>query len=146
MVEAFMFGAIGFLAASLAAIGIVPLVHGRAERLMLRRLEASIPLSVGEVQADTDALRAEFAMQARRLELEIERLRDKCALQMAELGRRANTVQRLRRERDTQTVEVIALKARLAAYDAREASDAIGEMEQPLLRRIYSAASRATAG
>ncbi len=146
MVEAFMFGAIGFLAASLIGLGVVPLVHSRAERLTLQRLEGSVPLSVGEVQADTDALRADFAMKARRLELEVERLRDKSALLMAALSRSSDTIQRLRRERDAQTVEAIALKARLAALEAREASDAIGARLEPLFRRIYSAASRVTAG
>ncbi len=48
---------------------IVPLVHNRAVRLTTKRLEAATPLSMAEIQADKDQLRAEFAMAARRLEM-----------------------------------------------------------------------------
>ncbi len=56
---------------------IVPLVHNRAVRLTTRRLEAATPLSMAEIQADKDQLRAEFAMSARRLEMSVEQLRNK---------------------------------------------------------------------
>ena len=71
MFEALMFASIGFLAASLLALAIVPPIHNRAQRLLMRRIEASVPLSVAEIRADKDCLPAEFAMSIRRLELSI---------------------------------------------------------------------------
>ncbi len=69
MVEPIMYLAIGFLVSMLFGLMIVPLVHNRAVRLTTRRLEAATPLSMAEIQADKDQLRAEFAMSARRLEM-----------------------------------------------------------------------------
>ena len=64
-----MYFGIGFLLAALSVLIVVPLVHDRAVRLTMRRLEATIPLSMAELQADKDLQRAEFAMSTRRLEL-----------------------------------------------------------------------------
>jgi hypothetical protein len=51
---------------------IVPLVHNRAVRLTTKRIEASTPLSLAEIRADKNHLRAEFAISTRRLEMTIE--------------------------------------------------------------------------
>ena len=110
MIESMMYAAIGFLAASLFAVGIVPLLHARTERLTMQRLEASVPLSLSEVQAERDALRAEFAMTVRQLELRIESLTSKCARQMADLGRKTDLVNRLQIETDAQRFEIVALQ------------------------------------
>ena len=62
MIEPMMYIGIGFLVAGLLVIGVIPLVHARAVRLTLRRLEASTPVSMAEIAAEKDQLRAEFAM------------------------------------------------------------------------------------
>ena len=67
MIESIMLFGIGFLVASLLGLVVVPLVHNRAVRLTVRRLEAATPLSMAEIQAEKDQLRAEFAMSTRRL-------------------------------------------------------------------------------
>ena len=110
MVEAMMYAAIGFLCASLLPLGIVPLLHARTERLTINELQARLPLAISEVQAERDLLRADFAMQMRRLELKSEALTDKTARQMAALGRNADLITRLQTERDAQKVEIIALR------------------------------------
>ena len=46
MVEPIMYLAIGFLLATLLALMFMPLVHHRAVRLTIRRLEAATPLSM----------------------------------------------------------------------------------------------------
>jgi hypothetical protein len=79
MIQAIMYFGIGFLFASLIGIAVIPMIHARAVRLTLRRVENSIPQSMAEIQADKDLLRAEFAMQARRLEIDVEQLKDKSA-------------------------------------------------------------------
>src|ERR1700684_4284410 len=60
MVEPIMYLAIGFLVSMLFGLMIVPLVHNRAVRLTTRRMEAATPLSMAEIQADKDQLRAEL--------------------------------------------------------------------------------------
>jgi chromosome segregation ATPase len=100
MIESIMYFAIGFFAAGLSVLIIVPLVHGRAVRLTTRRLEAALPASMAEVVADKDILRADFAMSTRRLEFKIERLATNSASQLAELGRKSDALKRLTIERD----------------------------------------------
>src|SRR5262245_17281296 len=75
MLESMMYIGIGFLFAALIAVGVVSLVHNRAVRLTTRRLEAAIPPSITEVQAEKDLQRAEFAMATRRLEMTIDQLK-----------------------------------------------------------------------
>ena len=75
MIESIMYFGIGFLVATLLGLLFIPLVHNRAARLTTKRLEASTPLSMAEIRADRDHLRAEFAMSNRRLELAIEELK-----------------------------------------------------------------------
>lgn len=95
-IELMMYMGIGFLLAALIAVLVIPLVHSRAERLTLRRLEASLPQSLAEVQADKDLLRADHAISTRRLELKIEHLTVKLAGQLVELGKKRDAVNQLR--------------------------------------------------
>src|SRR5262245_43195821 len=119
IIESIMYFGIGFLVAALIALAIIPLVHSRAVRLTVRRLEDSIPHSVAEIQADKDALRAEFAMSTRRLEITIDELKTKHANQRAELGKKGDAVNRLQIEREAQKVAVAALKAEVVALNER---------------------------
>src|SRR5262249_45575691 len=77
---------VGFLFASLLGLVILPLVHARAVRLTAKRLEAATPVSMAEIQADKDQLRAEFAMSTRRLEMSVDQLKAKTSGQLAEIG------------------------------------------------------------
>jgi hypothetical protein len=113
MIQAIMYFGIGFLFAALIGIAVIPLVHARAVRLTLKRVENSIPQSMAEIQADKDLLRAEFAMQARRLEIDVEQLKDKAANQFAELGRKTDVINRLKIQHEAQNVETVALKTEL---------------------------------
>lgn len=119
MVESIMYFGIGFLLATVIAVTLVPLVHGRAVRLTVRRLEHSIPQSMAEIQADKDALRAEFAMSTRRLEITIDELKNKCTNALAELGKKGDAVNRLKIEREAQKVEVAALEAEVVTLNGR---------------------------
>src|SRR3954468_18261222 len=112
MVEPIMYGAIGFLIAGLLVIGFIPLVQARAVRLTMRRLEAATPLSMAEIQADKDQLRAEFAMSTRRLEMSVENMRTKTTTQLAELGKKSDAINRLKVELGEKTATIFALEAR----------------------------------
>ena len=117
MIEPIMYIGIGFLVAGLLVIGVIPLVHARAVRLTLRRLEALTPISKAEIQADKDQLRAEFAMLVSRLELNIERLKAKTASQAAEIGRKSEAIGRLKFELSEKTAALLALEAKGSAHD-----------------------------
>jgi hypothetical protein len=96
MTEALLYMAIGFLAASLLTIAIMPLIHERAVRLTVRRLENGLPLSIAEIQAEKDALRADFALSTRRLEMANERLREHLARLMISISRKDDQLRRSR--------------------------------------------------
>src|SRR5919201_6138054 len=112
MIEPIMYLAIGFLLSMLCGLMIVPLVHARAVRLTTRRLEAATPLSMAEIQADKDQLRAEFAMSTRRLEMSVEQLKNKTTSQLAELGKKGDAINRLKAELGEKTATIFALEAR----------------------------------
>ena len=112
MIEPAMYLAIGFLLASLLGLIVVPLVHARAERLTIRRMEAATPLSMAEIQADKDQIRAEFAMSTRRLEMSVEQLKAKSTSQRAELGKKNDAINRLKAELGEKSATIFALEAR----------------------------------
>ncbi|WP_040771849.1 hypothetical protein, partial [Rhodopseudomonas sp. B29] len=104
--------AIGFLVAMLLALMIAPLVHNRAVRLTTKRLEAATPLSMAEIQADKDQLRADFAMSARRLEMSVDQLKNKTASQFAELGKKTDAINKMKAELAEKNEAILALEAR----------------------------------
>jgi chromosome segregation ATPase len=112
MIEPIMFVGIGFLVAGLLVIGVIPLVHARAVRLTMKRIEAVTPLSMAEIQADKDQLRAGFAMATRRLEMTIEQEKAKTTSQLAEIGKRSEAIGRLKLELGEKTAELLALEAK----------------------------------
>lgn len=112
MVEPIMYLAIGFLVSMLFGLMIVPLVHNRAVRLTTKRLEAATPLSMAEIQADKDQLRAEFAMSARRLEMSVEQLKNKTSSQLADLGKKSDAINRLKIELGEKNAAIFSLEAR----------------------------------
>jgi chromosome segregation ATPase len=112
MIEPVMFFGIGFLVAALLCLLFVPLVHNRAVRLTMKRLEAATPVSIAEIRADKDQLRAEFAMSTRRLEMSVEKMKAKTTTQLAELGKKTDAINQLKRELGEKTATIFALEAR----------------------------------
>ncbi len=115
MIEPVMYFGIGFFVAALLGLLFVPLVHNRAVRLTMRRLEAATPLSVAEIRADKDQLRAEFAMSTRRLELSVEQMKAKTTNQLAELGKKSDAINHLKKELGEKTAAIFALESRETA-------------------------------
>ena len=129
MIESLMFFAMGFCLASLSVLVTVPLVHGRAVRLTTRRLEGAIPTSRAEILADKDLLRAEFAMSTRRLEMDVERLRTKSAIQLAELGRKGDALNRFKIEVGTLRNQLSAAEEEFAVKAANDSKRALSDKE-----------------
>ena len=118
--EPLMFLGIGILACGLIALAVLPVVHRRAETLAARRIEAAKPASMSEIQADRDALRADFAISAHRLENQVTELRDKTAAHMAELARKVAMIDRLTAELGARAKRIEALEAREQILESRE--------------------------
>ena len=112
MIEWIMYFGIGFLVATLLGLLFIPLVHNRAVRLTMKRLEASTPPSISQIRADKDQLRAEFAMSTRRLEMRIEKLQAQTTTQLAELGKRTDATNQFKKALAENKVTNLALEAR----------------------------------
>jgi chromosome segregation ATPase len=112
MIEPVMYFGIGFLVAALLCLLFIPLVHNRAVRLTMKRLEAATPLSIAEIRADKDQLRAEFAMSTRRLEMSVEKMKTKTTSQLAELGKKTDAINQLKKELGEKTATIFTLEAR----------------------------------
>ena len=100
MVQSVLLFSLGFLSAAFLALMVAPAIWGRAVALTKKRIEASLPMSLNEVQADKDQLRAEFALSTRRLELSVKTFKEKIAHQMAEIAKNREELMRLSGERD----------------------------------------------
>ncbi len=122
MIETIMYMGIGFLFAGIIGVAVMPLVHDRAVRLTIRRLEGTIPQSMAEIEADKDLLRAEFALRTRRLEIILGHHKTKIAAYLAEIGKKGDAINRLKIERDAWKAEVIALKVKVEALMKRPAT------------------------
>ncbi|WP_232366185.1 coiled-coil domain-containing protein [Methylocystis silviterrae] len=87
MIEQAMYFALGFLVAGLFALMFLPAFWRRALRLSMRRLQMLAPMSMEEVVAERDLLRAEFAVRERRLEQAMEATQTARAHDLATVGR-----------------------------------------------------------
>lgn len=157
VIESLMFAALGFLGASLCALLILPALNARAERLARRRLEALYPMSIVELTAEKDHLRAEFAVRERQLERRVEEAMAARRAEMEEMGRRIVRIGTLTQEierRDAHLSEIerdlLATRGNLAqvqsdlveARTARAAAEeAMRALEAPYQRALAELAS-----
>ncbi|WP_342360444.1 hypothetical protein [Terrarubrum flagellatum] len=95
MIEFAMIFGLGALAATLLALSALPALDRRAQRLAKRRLEALFPMSIAEIAAERDHVRAAMAVEARRAELKAETKAREKASDLAEIGRRDVTIHAL---------------------------------------------------
>lgn len=114
MIQSSLFFVLGFLAAGLIALLIAPAIWNRAVRLTKRRIEAKVPLTLSDIQADKDRIRAEFAISTRRLEISIKDQREKAAQQLLELNHRRNEAKAATDERDRLAKRLEELEANYA--------------------------------
>jgi hypothetical protein len=123
LIEQAMIFALGFLVAGLLALLFLPAVQRRAARLSARRLEMLLPLSMEEIVAERDQLRAEFAVDRRRIEQKLEFAAAAEALHMGEIGR--------------QTAAINELNGQLSA--TREELRVLGQAKDALHREMAEA-------
>ena len=140
MVQSVLFFALGFLCAGLLALMVAPAVWRRAVALTRKRVEASIPLTQTEIQADKDRIRAEYAMANRRLEMNVKALREKAAEQLVEISRGHEALKGLAIERTDKNHALAELGAKNEALRQREEelhrlSELLKETERKLEKR-----------
>ncbi len=89
MIEQGIYFALGCIVTALLALLFAPVFWHRALRLTRQRLQLQVPLSMQEILAERDQLRAEFAVERLRVEQAMERVQATKGHDMAELGRRS---------------------------------------------------------
>jgi chromosome segregation ATPase len=82
-------------------------------------LEALNPLSIAEIQADKDLLRAEFAMSTYRVEKRVEEIKAKATDHLTELGKKSEAIGRLKLELSEKTAALASTEAELAEVRAK---------------------------
>jgi hypothetical protein len=112
MIEIIMLCGIGLLAGCLLMLPFFPLIHRRAVRLTKRRIDEATPMTLSEIKADKDHLRAEFAMSVRRLEIGMQAMRTQAASRYGPAEQRNAQMSRLQVELDKKTAQIFALRAR----------------------------------
>jgi len=112
LIQSILFFSLGFLTAGFLALMVAPAIWRRAVILTRKRIEASVPLTMNEIQADKDRMRAEFAMSTRRLEMSIKSFRDKASTQIIEINRHREELKRLAEERAEKDRAITELEAR----------------------------------
>jgi hypothetical protein len=142
MINALMFGALGFLLGCLLALILAPPLWNRAVRLTTRRLEATMPMSLNDIQADKDQLRAEFAIDLRKVEVALDKAKEKAARELIEANKRrveiavlntdlASAKSQLQENENANRVLQQTIKRRLPDLDSRlkAAKKALAELE-----------------
>jgi hypothetical protein len=124
MIDIGMYVALGFLLASLLALMVAPAFWKRAVRLTRRRVEMTMPMSAADIQADKDQLRAEFAIELRRVEVALGKAKDKAARELVEANKRRVEISEI-------NTELEGIKGRL-----NEKENANRVLEQTIRRRL----------
>ena len=118
-----MYFALGFLVAGLFALMFLPAFWRRALRISMRRLQMLAPMSMEEVFAERDLLRAEFAVRERRFEQSMEAVQASRANDLATIGRHVARIADL----ETQL--------KRAEADNRDMNVRVGEAQKVLAER-----------
>lgn len=137
MIQAAMYFVLGLLTAGLIVLVIMPAVWRRAARLTRARVESSLPMTLAEIEADKDQLRANFAVANRKLELEAETLRVKLNEDTITRGRIHDEISALTRARAALGETVASLEERVA-----ELSGALATAQNKLATAAAEIAAR----
>ncbi|MBD8893748.1 hypothetical protein [Roseibium litorale] len=130
MIEAAMYVALGFCAATLLVLAILPAIYRRSVRLTREALEAVNPATYAEVRASHDYDRATHALKQLRLEQTIEKEREQSVRNRLEAGRLTTEIVKTKaaHERELSTLRVELEKA-LQSQAGTKGKDLIAEME-----------------
>lgn len=134
MIEQIMFFVLGFFAACLLTLFVAHAVWRRAVRLTTKRVQAALPVSLAEIKADRDQLRAEFAMAARKLEISVEQLKARGHLQLVDITRKNEQLRLLLDEvkKRSDTITAMEERERQLRNECLAAETAFGDATRSL--------------
>ncbi len=122
MIEQVFFFTLGVLSAGLICLMLLPALWSRATRVTSEHLAERLPISLSEVHAQRDLLRAQHAVHVVQLEQAVETLRDQLAQARAAQGRHfaerlalKDHVATLERELAHLRADMVAAQAELGA-------------------------------
>ena len=124
MIQSIMLVSLGVLIAGIVTLLFASAFWRRAIRLTTERIHNSMPVTLAEIEADKDQLRADFAIQIRQLEEKLEKAEIEAAKQTIEISRKE--------------VQVVELKAQLdeRLRDLEEQQNANEIFEQTISNRL----------
>ena len=124
MIQPVLLIALGFLTASLIGILVAPALWHRASRLSRKQLEQTLPITLSEIEAARDQLRASYAVRMRRLETALAGAKQKAAAQVVGNSRLQ--------------MQIAALNGQIADLDLKlsERRNAATVLEQTITRRF----------
>lgn len=128
-----LYFSLGILITGLIFLLLLPVIWKRAVRITTRRIETANPMTLSEIRAEKDLLRAEYAVQTRKLEMIVDDLQDKSAQQRIDLDRQRQLVDGLQAERDEMADAVQVMENR-----ERALNDKLLEREERLAESAAS--------
>lgn len=144
MLENVMFIGLGFLSAVLVALMLAPPLWRHAVTKTTKHIRARSPLTMGEIQADRDQLRAAYAMETRKLEVASEQMKDRVAQQTLKLSTQSEEIAKLTAAIEGHSVvvaekdeEILTLADRIATLEdeLRNKVAIIAEQDRELKQR-----------
>ena len=143
MLSTLMLVGLGFLSASLIALLIAPYVWRRAVKVTARRMSFGAADSATEVQAARDQLRAEHALTTRKLELQLNDIKQKMADQAVDMSQLTdhnemliNQVERQRVDIGSRDGEIEQLRANMSPMESQlgSRSSTVQELRETIRR------------
>ncbi len=142
MIEAVMYMVLGFCAAGLIGLAILPAFYRRAARLTEEALRAVNPSSYAEVRAAQDQARARHAIELRRVERQLDDERAKATKHHLEAARLRGEIEELNRVHQSQ---VSGLESKLGSMHGDQKAVDLLTAEVTALRQKLADSEKALA-
>ena len=117
MIEAALYFALGALSISLLLFAILPIVSGRARRLAIHELERQAPVSLSEITAQKDQMRARFAVELNRQEKRGDQLQAETHQHLIDAEKWRAYAQRIELDFEKLTRDYTALKKKISSAE-----------------------------
>ncbi|WP_346911611.1 hypothetical protein [uncultured Roseibium sp.] len=129
MIEAAMYGALGFFTATLLGLAILPAVYRRAVRLTQEAMKAVNPSTYAEVRGAQDHERAQHALALRKVERALEKERENAVTFRLEAGKLAAE---LIKEKSKREAELKGLRQEFENEDRKKTEGRQAELRAEL--------------
>nr|WP_306268153.1 hypothetical protein [Pararhizobium sp. IMCC3301] len=117
MIEAALYFALGALSISLLLFAILPIVSGRARRLAIHELERQAPVSLSEITAQKDQMRARFAVELNRQEKRGDQLQAETHLHLIDAEKWRAYAERIELDFEKLTRDYAAVKKKISGAE-----------------------------